>query len=113
MLFLPLFIRVIIAVSFIVQPPLVNHVPFLDNEERSPRSLKNFIASEGLVALRAILNNIGSRGAMTPGVEAGLVIASPSKANPDCQCLSFSCSNSYTSQLSYSLFSAFRWICVP
>lgn len=86
MLIFTLFIRVIIiAVSFIAQPPLVNYVPFLDNEERSPRSLEDFIASEGLVALRAILNNIGFRGAMTPGVEAGLVIASPSKANPDCQ----------------------------
>ena len=112
MLFLPLFIRVIAAVRLIAQPLLLDYFPFLDNDERSPSSLENFIAFEGPVALRAILNNTGFRGAVTPGVEAGLVIASPSKANPDCQCLSLSYSNSYTIQLSHSLFSAFRWVYV-
>ena len=113
MLFLPLSIHVIAAVRFTAQPLLVDYFPFLDNDERSHSSLENFIASESPVALRAILNNTGFRGAMTPGVEAGLVIASPSKANPDCQCLSLSYSNSYTIQLSHSLFSAFRWVYVP
>ena len=103
-MFLPLFIRTIAAVIFVAQH-LVDHFPFLDNEERSPSSLDNFIASEGPVALRAILNNVGFRGAIISGVEAGLVVASPSKASPDCQSLSYSYSNAYTIQLSHILFS--------
>ena len=90
MLFLPLFFRVIAAVKFIAQPPRVDLFPFHVNEEPYTSSLRNFIASEGTVALQAVLNNTGFRGAMAPGVEAGLVIASPSKMNPDCQCLSLS-----------------------
>ena len=104
MMFLPLFIRIIAAVRFVAQP-LVDYFPFLDNEERSPSSLDNFIASEGPVALRTILNHVGFRGAVVPGVEAGLVVASPSKASPDCQSLSYSYSDPHTIQLSHILIS--------
>ena len=90
MLFLPILIRVTAAVRFIAQPPRVDYFPFQIYEKGSTSSLENFIAFEGPVALQAILNNTGFRGAMAPGVEAGLVIASPSKMNPDCQCLSSS-----------------------
>ena len=90
MLFLALSIRVTAAVKFIAQAPRVDYFPFHDNGELSTTSLENFIASEVPVALQAILNNTGPRGAMASGVEAGLVIASPSKMNPDCQCLSLS-----------------------
>ena len=90
MLFLPLLIRITTAVRFIAQPLGVDYFPFHINENGSISSLENFIAFEGPVALQAILNNTGFRGAMAPGVGAGLVIASPSKMNPDCQCLSSS-----------------------
>ena len=85
MLLLPLFIRSAAAAKFTAQlPPLVDCFAFYDNEDRSTSSLANFIASEGPIALQAVMNNIGSGGAMAPGVEAGLVVASPSKADPDC-----------------------------
>ena len=104
LLFLHLLISVTAAVRLIAQPPHVDYSPFHDNEERSTRSLENFIASEGALALQAILNNTGFRGAMAPGVEAGLVIASPSKMNPDCQCLSSSYQQSfYYTTVSHSL----------
>ena len=84
MLSLSLFTSLAAAVNFIVQFPLVESLPFNNNEERATGSLASFIATEGPVALQGVLNNIGSRGSLAPGVEVGLVVASPSKANPDC-----------------------------
>ena len=105
MLFLPLLTRVTATVRFIAQPPSVDYLPFHDSEEYATNSLENFIASEVPVALQAILNNTGPRGAMASGVEAGLVIASPSKMNPDCQCLSLSYQqSSYYATVPRSLF---------
>jgi glucoamylase len=51
---------------------------------RATGSLDSFIASESTVARQGILNNIGSGGSKVPGAAPGLVIASPSKSNPDC-----------------------------
>ena len=101
MLFLPLLIA---AVRFIAQPLRVDYFPFHIYENGSTSSLENFITFEGPDALQAILKNTGFRGAMAPGVEAGLVIASPSKMNPDCQCLSSSYQQSlYHATVSLSL----------
>ena len=112
LLFLSLLFRVTAAVRIFVQPPRVDYFPFRDNEERSTTSLENFIASEGPVALQAILNNTGFRGAMAPGVEAGLVIASRSKMNPDCQCLSLSYQQSlYHATVSRSLLHLWLGLC--
>lgn len=88
MLLVLLFTHFAAAAKSIAQLPLLDCFPFDSNEERSASSLATFIASEGPIALQAVLDNIGSGGAMAPGVEAGLVVASPSKANPDCMCLS-------------------------
>ena len=88
MLSLPLFIHLAAATNFFAQIPLVASFPFFNNQERATDSLASFLASEGPIALQGVLNNIGSRGALAPGVEAGLVVASPSKADPDCQCIS-------------------------
>jgi hypothetical protein len=49
------------------------------------RDLSSFIASERAIALQGALNNIGPDGSAVPGAGAGFVVASPSKANPDCQ----------------------------
>ncbi|KAF6229617.1 hypothetical protein HO173_011472 [Letharia columbiana] len=83
MLSLPLFIHFAAAANLIAQIPLVDSFPFDHNEERATASLANFIASEGPIALQGVLSNIGSGGALAPGVKSGLVVASPSKANPD------------------------------
>ncbi|KAI4129332.1 MAG: hypothetical protein LQ338_002277 [Usnochroma carphineum] len=51
--------------------------------ERATGSLDSFIASESPIALQGVLNNIGGVGSEAVGVDPGLVIASPSRANPD------------------------------
>jgi hypothetical protein len=46
--------------------------------------LDAFIAREREIALQGALDNIGPNGAKVPGAHAGLVVASPSKVNPNC-----------------------------
>lgn len=48
------------------------------------RSVDSFISTESPIALRNLLCNIGSSGCSASGASAGVVIASPSKDNPDC-----------------------------
>lgn len=36
-------------------------------------------------ALQSILNNIGTNGSAVSGASAGIVVASPSKTDPDCE----------------------------
>ncbi|KAJ4397765.1 hypothetical protein N0V93_002001 [Gnomoniopsis smithogilvyi] len=43
----------------------------------------SFVSSERAIALQGALNNIGPDGSEVPGASAGLVVASPSKANPN------------------------------
>lgn len=52
----------------------------------SPRqsSLDTWLAQEEEISRTAILNNIGADGAWVPGARAGVVIASPSRSDPDC-----------------------------
>lgn len=47
--------------------------------------LASFIVSETPIALQAILDNIGPDGKKVAGAGSGLVIASPSKVEPDCK----------------------------
>lgn len=47
-------------------------------------SLASFIASETPKSLNGILDNIGPNGTQVEGAASGLVIASPSKVDPDC-----------------------------
>ena len=84
MLSLSLFTSLTAAVNLIAQLPLADSLPFYNNIQRATGSLASFIAAEGPVALQGVLNNIGSKGSLAPGVQVGLVVASPSKANPDC-----------------------------
>jgi glucoamylase len=49
------------------------------------RDLNSFVISEKAIALQGALNNIGPHGSKVPGAAAGLVVASPSKSNPDCE----------------------------
>ncbi|OJJ44919.1 hypothetical protein ASPZODRAFT_153256 [Penicilliopsis zonata CBS 506.65] len=46
-------------------------------------TLDGFISSETPIALQGVLANIGADGARAAGVESGIVVASPSKVNPD------------------------------
>ncbi|KAH7107607.1 glucoamylase [Auriculariales sp. MPI-PUGE-AT-0066] len=46
-------------------------------------TLDEYIASEGPIALAGVLANIGTAGSKSQGAKAGVVIASPSKTDPD------------------------------
>lgn len=47
------------------------------------RSVDSFVAAEEPIALSRLLCNIGSTGCYAAGAASGIVIASPSKNNPD------------------------------
>lgn len=49
------------------------------------RDLNSFVTSEKAIALQGALNNIGPNGSMVAGAGAGFVVASLSKANPNCK----------------------------
>ncbi len=53
-------------------------------------SVDSFISSENAIAIQGVLNNIGSGGSKASGAAAGIVVASPSKSNPDCTYMEFS-----------------------
>ena len=48
------------------------------------RDLDSFVAAERARAVQGILDNIGASGELAQGAEPGIVVASPSKANPNC-----------------------------
>lgn len=69
---------------------VVNAVPRLSRESRhevdiAKRSASSFLATEVPIALADMLCNIGSSGSCAAGADSGIVIASPSKTNPDCK----------------------------
>ncbi|KAL9131780.1 MAG: hypothetical protein Q9217_000385 [Psora testacea] len=78
---LPLLTHLIAAASLLAQLPLGGPVNNID--DRAAGSLDDFIASETQIALQGVLNNIGSAGSKASGAASGLVVASPSKTNPD------------------------------
>ena len=71
-----------VGANLLAQVPLVNSLALY--QDRATRSLDDFIASESSIALQGILNNIGSAGSNAAGVTLGLVVASPTKENPNC-----------------------------
>jgi hypothetical protein len=73
-----------VGTNLLAQIPLVNSFAL-----HGRATLDDFIASESPIALQGILNNIGSAGSNAVGVALGLVVASPTKENPDCMCRPF------------------------
>jgi len=51
------------------------------------RDVDSFIRTEKPYALNRLLCNIGPNGCAVPGAAAGVVVAAPSKSNPDCKLL--------------------------
>jgi glucoamylase len=45
----------------------------------------SFVARERGIALQGALSNIGPNGSLVAGAGAGFFVASPSKANPNCE----------------------------
>lgn len=58
---------------------------------RATGSLDSFLSSETPIALQGLLDNIGPDGAFTAGARPGIVIASPSKSDPNCMFVFFCC----------------------
>lgn len=48
-------------------------------------TLEEFITSQSQVSITGVLANIGPDGSKAGGVSAGLVVASPTRSNPDCK----------------------------
>lgn len=78
---LSLFAQVIGATGLLAQHALAFH----HYEQRVNSPISKFIVQNRPVALQGILDNIGPGGAKVAGAGPGLVIASPSKADPDCK----------------------------
>lgn len=55
------------------------------SETKKPRqtSLDNFIKSQADISIKGVVANIGPNGAKAQGVPAGILVASPSRQNPD------------------------------
>lgn len=58
--------------------------PLGDLESRQT-TVDAFITAQTTVSINGVLANIGGGGSKAPGVSAGIVIASPSRSNPDCK----------------------------
>jgi hypothetical protein len=50
--------------------------------------LEEFIEAQSQRSIDGVLANIGADGSEAQGVPAGIVVASPSRSDPDCKCLS-------------------------
>ena len=53
-----------------------------------PRNLEAFIAKQTEISLAGVLANIGPDGSEVQGVPPGVLVASPSREDPDCAYLS-------------------------
>jgi hypothetical protein len=51
------------------------------NQDNLPAAIEK----ENTIALKGVLNNIGPDGSQAPGALAGIIVASPSTENPDCE----------------------------
>lgn len=72
--------------SYAVQTILGRPSPYrMSQREIVKRSVDDFIATEEPIALEQLLCNIGSDGCHTNGVNSGIIIASPSTSDPDCE----------------------------
>lgn len=58
--------------------------PLGDLESRQT-TIDTFITAETNVSINGVLANIGGGGSKAPGVSAGIVVASPSRSDPDCK----------------------------
>lgn len=84
MVCLSLLAQVIGATGLFAQQPIAIQSASFHHAPHVNEQLSSFIAKNRPVALQGILKNIGPDGAKVAGAGPGLVIASPSKADPDC-----------------------------
>jgi glucoamylase len=53
--------------------------------DRRQTSLDQYLEAESDVSIKGILANIGPDGSKAQGASAGIVVASPSRTDPDCE----------------------------
>jgi glucoamylase len=53
--------------------------------QRRQTSIDQFIKSQSDVSVNGVLANIGPDGSKAQGASAGLIVASPSRSDPDCK----------------------------
>ena len=73
-----------VSVVTLVAPLLAQHACCMPHVARQT-SLDVFLDSEEPIAYQGVLDNIGEGGAKVSGAAAGVVVASPSKSDPDCE----------------------------
>jgi glucoamylase len=59
----------------------------LTSNERRQTSLEQYLKAQADVSIKGILANIGPDGSKAQGASAGIVVASPSRTDPDCECI--------------------------
>ena len=59
--------------------------PTIGHGIKKRADIDSFITTEGAIAYKGTLANIGPNGTGAPGASAGIVVASPSKTDPDCK----------------------------
>lgn len=87
MLFISLILAIVTSATLFTQYSLAGHPYYRGDFRNDP--LASFIASETPRSLKGILDNVGPNGTQVEGAASGLVIASPSKIDPDCTLLDF------------------------
>lgn len=78
-------LKTVIAVEFLASSVFATPALRHRFKRQSDSDIDSFIASEGPIAYKGVLSNIGSAGAGASGASAGIVVASPSKTDPDCE----------------------------
>ncbi|OBT51822.1 hypothetical protein VE04_06976 [Pseudogymnoascus sp. 24MN13] len=76
-------LKTVIAVEFLASSVFATPALRHRFKRQSDSDVDSFIASEGPIAYKGVLSNIGSAGAGASGASAGIVVASPSKTDPD------------------------------
>jgi glucoamylase len=56
-----------------------------DESWKRQASIDSFVKSQANVSIKGVLANIGPDGSKAQGASAGLVVASPSRSDPDCK----------------------------
>jgi glucoamylase len=53
--------------------------------QKRQASIDSFVQTQAAISINAVLANIGTDGSKAQGVPAGIVVASPSRSDPDCK----------------------------
>lgn len=75
----------------------------LSHDARQLLNLDQWLTAQEPIAVQGVLDNIGSQGSKVEGAADGVVVASPSKSEPDCE---------FVQKLSFYFVTLGRRLCV-